>query len=247
MTKSFVAMFLFTVCLATALASLTSCTKDEEVNTNLTMTLPASTPRSDSNFTYLALGDSYTIGQGVSESERYPHLTVASLKQYGIQLQTPRYIAQTGWSTSNLQFAISQAEFLRSFDIVTLLIGVNDQYQGKDTSEYRARFTELLKTAIQLAGNRTEGVFILSIPDYSATPFVQQDYKERVRLGIDQFNAINKEITLAMGVTYIDITPLTRMAATDESLLADDLLHYSRKENQQWADLLASSIKGVLK
>lgn len=199
------------------------------------------------NLKYLALGDSYTIGQNVQANERFPFLTVSLLNQQKFTFSEPRYIATTGWTTANLITAINNQVNLGTFDIVTLLIGVNDQYQHIDTATYRSHFTQLLKKSIELAGNRPSHVFVLSIPDYSATPFVGANDKERVHKEIDNFNAINREITLQNNIAYIDITPLTREAATDASLLADDGLHYSAKEHQKWADLLAPKILEALK
>jgi lysophospholipase L1-like esterase len=193
----------------------------------------------DAPLRYLALGDSYTIGQSVAVTERFPYLTTVLLRQQNIAIADPEYIATTGWTTEDLLTAIHQQENLGTFDVVSLLIGVNDQYQQLDTAGYRARFAQLLEQAIALAGNRLHRVFVLSIPDYSATPFVAPESKARVHTEIESFNAINKEITRGRNITYIDITTLTRAAATDASLLASDGLHYSGKEHQKWAALLA--------
>jgi lysophospholipase L1-like esterase len=205
---------------------------------------PATTPVATHR--YLALGDSYTIGQSVGETERFPYRTTVLLRNQNIALADPDYIATTGWTTANLLAAINAAGDLGTFDLVSLLIGVNDQYQHLDTAGYRERFTQLLHKAIALAGNRTHRVFVLSIPDYSATPFVAEDNKARVHAEIDAFNAINKEITLQRNIAYIDITPLTRKAATDATLLASDKLHYSGIQHQQWAELLAPVMKKSL-
>ncbi|MDB5251432.1 MAG: lysophospholipase and related esterase [Flaviaesturariibacter sp.] len=196
--------------------------------------------------TYLALGDSYTIGQGVAPEERFPYLAVAALQAQGVALGMPQYIATTGWTSANLQSAIGAQPPQGTFDVVSLLIGVNDQYQGVDTGFYRTRFTQLLAKAVELAAGRPSHVFVLSIPDYSATPFVSASQKPRVSREIGWFNAINKEVTLQQGIPYIDITPLTREAATDPTLLAPDGLHYSGKEHQKWASLLAPAVKAVL-
>jgi lysophospholipase L1-like esterase len=207
-------------------------------------TMPQSTSKT---LSWLALGDSYTIGESVTETERYPYLTAALLKEQNILVGAIKYIAQTGWSTVALQSAISNAELLPNYDIVTLLIGVNDQYQHLDTAGYRTRFTELLNNAVALAGSRVQRVFVLSIPDYSATPFVSAANKERVSQEISWFNAINREITLQKGVVYTDITGLSQQAANDLSLLAADRLHYSAKAHKQWAERLASVITAALK
>src|SRR5688500_5774914 len=169
--------------------------------------------------TFLSLGDSYTIGEGVAINDRFPHLAVAALATEGISFSAPRYVATTGWTTAELMAAIEAQGITGTYDVVTLLIGVNDQYRGLDTAGYRTRFTQLLHQAIGFAGNRRSRVFVLSIPDYSATPFVQPDKKEKVSREIDVFNAINREVTTGIGVTYIDITPLSRAAASDPSLL----------------------------
>jgi lysophospholipase L1-like esterase len=200
----------------------------------------------DIGYTYLALGDSYTIGEGVDEQERFPHLAATLLREQGIAIKPPRYIAQTGWSTIALQQAIKNAEPLETWGLVTLLIGVNDQYQHLDMAGYQKRFTELLEKAITLANNRKERIYVLSIPDYSVTPFVKTG-KEIISKEIEKFNKINKEITLAYGVAYIDITSLTKEAASDASLLASDGLHYSGKEHKKWAEKLLPYIKAVLK
>lgn len=200
----------------------------------------------DTAKTYLALGDSYTIGQSVSENERFPAQTVALLKQQGITISSPSYIAQTGWPTSDLQQAIATNNPSPTFDIVSLLIGVNDQYQHMDTSGYAVRFTQLLQKAIELAKGKKTNVFVLSIPDYSATPFVAAYDKARVSKEIDEFNAINKRITTAYSVSYTDITPISREAASNPSFIANDNLHPSGSQYAAWVQLLVPKIKSAL-
>ena len=221
---------------------LIGCSK----NTAITTTEATPGPSSGSGYTYLALGDSYTIGQNVQEKERFPYIVADLLRQQSIPVKDPKYIAKTGWSTIALQEEIKNAEPLGTFDIVTLLIGVNDQYQGLDTAGYRLRFTQLLTKAVQLAGNKKHRVFVLSIPDYGATPFGASN-KERIGKEIDAFNKINKEVTTMSAISYIDITPLTRLAETDRSLLANDGLHYSAKEHRLWASELVPLVKDALK
>jgi lysophospholipase L1-like esterase len=202
-------------------------------------------PRNDTVKTYLALGDSYTIGQSVGESERFPAQTVALLKQQGIKMSDPIYIATTGWTTEDLQSAIASRN-LSAADVVSLLIGVNDQYRGMDTGGYAIRFLQLLGKAVELAKGKKSNVFVLSIPDYSATPFVSPDQKQRVSMQIDWFNGINKRITLANSISYTDITPSTREAANNPSLIASDNLHPSGTEYKKWADMLVPKMKAVL-
>lgn len=201
--------------------------------------------RNDTVRTWLALGDSYTIGQSVSENERFPAQTVALLNRQGIKMTAPVYIATTGWTTEDLQSAIANRN-PSTADIVSLLIGVNDQYRGIDTSGYAIRFSQLLSKAIELAKGKNSNVFVLSIPDYSVTPFVSAGDKQRVSIQIDWFNAINRRITLANGVSYTDITPSTREGATNPALIANDNLHPSGLEYKKWAEMLAPKIKKVL-
>jgi lysophospholipase L1-like esterase len=215
----------------------TTTAEDTMTNKDTTATVPATGAK------YLALGDSYTIGQNVQDYERFPAQTVQLLRSENINVRDVEYIATTGWTTTNLLSAINLENPAKDFDIVTLLIGVNDQYQHKDTTGYRTRFTELLNKAVDFAGSRKARVFVLSIPDYSVTPFVSESNKARVSMQIDLFNAINKDITLQNEINYIDITPSTREAATDASLIANDGLHPSAKEYAVWANLLAPLIK----
>lgn len=196
---------------------------------------------------YLALGDSYTIGQSVAFADRFPAQTISILSDSDLRFSAPEYIAATGWTTRNLLNAINSNPPSRStYDFVSLLIGVNNQYQGRSQAEYRTEFTELLDIAIRYAGNKPSRVTVLSIPDWGATPFANGLDTVTIRMQIDAFNAINKEITLARGVKYIDITPSTRMARTDPSLVAGDGLHPSGKEYKKWAMLLAAFMKTVL-
>ncbi len=196
---------------------------------------------------FLALGDSYTIGQSVQEDERFPAQTAQLLKSNGFEVTPLQYIATTGWTTINLKSAIEIQKPATNFDIVTLLIGVNDQYQHLDAAGYKTRFEELLNIAINHAGKRKSNVFVLSIPDYSATPFVHASDKPGVSKEIDVFNEINKTVTSQYNITYVDITPSTRQALTDPTLVAGDGLHPSGKEYKKWAEMLAPLIKKVLK
>lgn len=231
-----------------SLFAMAGCTKQKSYNNN---SMPYSNPNpvtinTDSVRRYLALGDSYTIGQNVFEKDRFPAQTVTLLRQQGIAINDPEYIAVTGWTTNNLKLAINSQKPQGPYDIVTLLIGVNDQYQHLDTAGYRVRFNDLLNKSIELAGNRISRVFVLSIPDYSATPFVSTTEKPRVSKEIDWFNAINKDITLQNKIVYVDITPSTREANNNSALVATDGLHPSGVQYKIWADMLAPLIKKAL-
>jgi lysophospholipase L1-like esterase len=195
--------------------------------------------------TMLCLGDSYTIGEAVEEAERFPIQTVALLKERGIFFEKPVIIARTGWTTDELAAAIKEAGLKQKFDFVTLLIGVNNQYRGRDTSNYRSEFRELLSTAIDYAGVKPSHVFVLSIPDWGVTPFGAKDKRgeAQIPIEIDLFNSINKEETLQAKARYIDITPVSRRAKADASLLAGDGLHPSGKMYREWAEKLAEGIE----
>lgn len=203
------------------------------------------------NHTILCLGDSYTIGEAVEESGRFPEQAVELLKKQGIVFDQPLIIARTGWTTDELSAAIADSNLKRKFDFVTLLIGVNNQYRERDIENYRQEFAALLHTAIQYAGGKSDRVMVLSIPDWGATPFISQDGKKRTReqvaREIDLFNVVNREEVEKAKVNYIDITPISRQATEDKELTAQDGLHPSAKMYAAWAKLLATRIKSLIR
>jgi len=169
-------------------------------------------PASGEKIKLLALGDSYTIGESVGENERWPVQLMQSLREKGWQVADPKIIATTGWRTDELKNAVLKEDLqLNSdFNLISLLIGVNNQYQGKSVESYKPEFEELLQIAITLSGNNTKRVFVLSIPDYGFTPFGKEK-QQVISQAIDQFNNANHEITAKYGVNYIDITPFTKI------------------------------------
>ena len=175
--------------------------------------------------TYLALGDSYTIGQSVVETERFPNQVAQLLRSAGIKISDPKIVAKTGWTTGNLINALNINPPQTDYSLVSLLIGVNNQYQGRSIEEYKTEFSFLLNQAIQFAANKKANVFVLSIPDYSVTPFASNSNKEKIAHEIDEFNSVNEEISSKLGVNYLDITGISREASDDPSLIADDGLH----------------------
>ena len=199
--------------------------------------------------TWLALGDSYTIGESVSASERYPAQAVRRLETNHIHFKDPKIIATTGWTTADLLSAIQKQELSATYDIVSLLIGVNNQYQQKTDSEYREQFAELLQKSIQFSGNRPSHVIVLSIPDYSVTPLVHDRDRASIAKQIESFNLINKTLSGVYHVNYLDITEESRKAGGDLSFIAEDGLHFSGKEYAIWADSLVALIEraGLLK
>jgi lysophospholipase L1-like esterase len=195
--------------------------------------------------TYLALGDSYTIGEKVDPKENFPSQVVRLLREKGFDFSDPRIVAQTGWTTDELQAAIKKGRLRRHYDFVTLLIGVNNQYRGRKVVEYLPEFESLLKQAIRYAGD-TSRVIVLSIPDWGVTPFAEGKDRKQIAAEIDEYNAASKLITAKYKVQYIDITESTRDAAKDITLLASDSLHPSAKEYGKWAKEVADVIKSKL-
>jgi lysophospholipase L1-like esterase len=205
-------------------------------------------PETDSGRSYLALGDSYTIGESVDAPARYPFQAVQLLRSSDhLNCKVPDIIAATGWTTANLLNAISAASPPHIYNIVTLLIGVNNQFQGGSQTQYRDEFTLLLQQSIALAGNQPSHVVVLSIPDYSVTPFARGRNTSLISSQIDSFNTINRGVSMSYKVNYLDVTAESRKAANDPSLIADDGLHFSGKEYGIWASLMEPVIRGFLK
>lgn len=191
---------------------------------------------------FLALGDSYTIGEAVAEEERWPVQLAQLLRQKGYNVQPPEIIATTGWRTDQLKEAIEKGTKRTVYDMVSLLIGVNNQYQGKSVESYRPEFEELLLKAIELAGKNKDRVFVVSIPDYGYTPFGREK-QPLISAAIDAYNAANREIAEKHGVQYFYITDLTRKGLDDPSLVAPDGLHPSGKMYALWAEHIAAGLK----
>jgi lysophospholipase L1-like esterase len=202
---------------------------------------------STKSYTYLALGDSYTIGESLPITESFPYQAVQLLENSGYHFNAAKIVAKTGWTTDELQAGINNAGIDQAYDFVTLLIGVNNQYRGRTAVEYTVEFEALLKRAIHFAGDNPGHVFTLSIPDWGVTPFAADRDRFAISREIDTFNAIIKAVAEKYKVTYIDITPGTREGATDESLLATDKLHPSGKEYSRWAQQLAGAIQNIIK
>lgn len=198
-------------------------------------------------YTYLALGDSYTIGEGVPVADNFPYQAVQLLRRGGHDFYAAEIIAKTGWTTDELQLGISKTALQGNYDVVSLLIGVNNQYRGRSAEEYATQFESLLTQAIAFAGNEPGHVFVISIPDWGATPFAEGRNREQIAREIDTFNSTNHTIADKFRVHYIDITPGSRDAAADESLLTADKLHPSGKEYARWAQALVQEMQGILR
>ena len=189
----------------------------------------------------LALGDSYTIGESVSEKDRWPTQLAARLSDRGYIMEEVRIIATTGWRTDELKRAIGSSGVDNNYDLVSLLIGVNNQYQGKPVEEYASQFEELLGIAVQHAQGDKKKVFVLSIPDYGYTPFGKERQKQ-ISSGIDAFNRVNKNICERWGITYFDITDISRKGLEDPELVAADGLHPSGKMYTLWVSTVLAGL-----
>ncbi len=189
---------------------------------------------------YLALGDSYTIGEQVPLFESFPYQVIQLLRKKYPEgnWQPPEIVAKTGWTTDELLQQIHQTQLLTSYDIVSLLIGVNNQYRGRLVDNYREEYAVLLQKAIEFAGSDVKKVVVLSIPDWGTMPFAEGRDRIQIAAAIDQYNSACREITEANGVCFIDITISQRADAADLTFVAADGLHPSGKEYEKWADSL---------
>lgn len=200
-------------------------------------------------YTYLALGDSYTIGEQVILSESFPCQVVQQLRlnqTANVSFVAPEIIAKTGWSTDELNGAITNTIFLKKYDVVSLLIGVNNQYRGRSASEFETEFTLLLEKAFEFAGDNHKRVFVLSIPDWGVTPFAEGRERHKIASEIDRFNNVCKRVSETFRATYIDITTLQRIDGAKSDFLAPDGLHPSGKEYTKWAEKLQLAIRSNL-
>ena len=235
---------------------------------------PGATP----DITWLALGDSYTIGEGVTVEARWPMQLAKVLRGEGIAIDDPRIVATTGWTTDELSAAldIMDAEFVgtasaassstrgesqtlaaeaaptkataRGYGFVSLLIGVNDQYRGRDEKAYREGFAALLERAIAYAGGHADRVLVLPIPDWGVTPFAAREGRDPARIAheLDGYNAIARELCMKRGVAFVDITTVSRERGAEASMLVDDGLHPSSAMYAEWVRLALPVVRGLL-
>lgn len=193
--------------------------------------------------TFLSLGDSYTIGEGVPSHHRWPSQLVARAREAGIDVAEPQIIAGTGWTTDQLHAAIDAEDPPGTFDLVSLLIGVNNQYRGRDRENYRAEFASLLRRAIRLAGNDARRVVVVSIPDWGVTPFAEGRDRARIAAEIDAFNSVNREEARRANARYADITPISRQ---DAAMVVADGLHPSAEMYARWAAAILPQALAIL-
>ena len=187
----------------------------------------------DQEVSMLALGDSYTIGESVKPEQRWPHQFVSALRTIGVKAADPDYIAITGWTTADLLNGIEgDLDRNKNYNLVSILIGVNNQYQGIDTGLYEPELRQIIDLALDLVGQDTSKVFMLSIPDYAYTPFGKGD--PDISHEIDAYNKINKRVAREYGMARVDITPISRKGLNQPSLVAGDGLHPSGKQYEEW-------------
>jgi lysophospholipase L1-like esterase len=189
---------------------------------------------------FLALGDSYTIGEAVKPAERWPERAVALLRARGAAIADPEIIARTGWTTDELAAGIAAAAPSGPYEVVSLLIGVNNQYRGRSAEDYRDGFRSLLATAIAFAGARAQRVVVLSIPDWGVTPFAEGRDRAAIGTEIDRFNSVARDEAAREGARFVDITPASR--EPQEDWVASDGLHPSGRQYQRWAELAADPV-----
>jgi lysophospholipase L1-like esterase len=182
----------------------------------------------------LSLGDSYTIGEAVAEGERWPEQLAAAMRARGMTVARPTIVARTGWTTDELSAGIDAAKPAGRFDLVTLLIGVNNQYRGRDVDEFRGQLRALVQRAIAFAGGRASRVIVVAIPDWGVTPFAERRDRARIGREIDAYNAVNKAEAESAGAHYVDITAISRAAQSTPTLVAHDGLHPSGEMYARW-------------
>ena len=196
----------------------------------------------DKEVRMLALGDSYTIGESVDVIQRWPHQFVAELRKLGIKAHLPDYIATTGWTTRDLLTGIaSSLNREKDYNLVSVLIGVNNQYQGMAIADYEPDLRDIIDLAIKIAGQDTTRVFMLSIPDYAYTPFGKGD--KIISSEIDAYNEINKRVALEYGILWVDITSISRRGIKEPALVAEDGLHPSGKQYREWVEKLVQPLE----
>jgi len=194
---------------------------------------------------FLALGDSYTIGQSVEISERWPVQFLKELKINTSAIDTLQIIAQTGWRVDQLKEAMNSSNLEPPYGLVSLLIGVNNQFQGQNANDFRPEFIEILEKSLKLVENRTERLFVVSIPDWGASPYGFGTDRTKVSKEIDEFNSVVKEESEKRGLRYFDITAISRRALIDKTLIASDELHPSGKMYKLWVDKMIPVISKV--
>ena len=195
--------------------------------------------KESNSYSYLALGDSYTIGESVKESERWPVQLYKSLKN---KISYPTIIAKSGWTTDQLIDTLNKTKF-KNYDFVSLLIGVNNQYRGRSIESFKKDFIELLERSIKYANGKKERVFVVSIPDWGVTPFANGKDRNIIEKEINEFNNIISQECSINDIKFFDVTQNSRTALQNKSLIAEDGLHPSKKMYKQWVKIIKPYFK----
>lgn len=222
-----------------------ACTSNDSPATppDPTPVTPADSVR---GISFLSLGDSYTIGESVPEADRWSVQLAELLRKDGLAVAPPDIIARTGWTTAELAAGIAQAKNDKTYDLVSLLIGVNNQYRGQSIERYRTEFRSLLDTSVRYAKGNKNRVFVLSTPDWGVSPFGKSSDRAKIAREIDAFNAVAREECEKAGILFIDVTPISRLGLNDPSMFASDDLHFAGKMYGLWAKEALPKVKGLL-
>ncbi len=215
--------------------------------TNCGNKIERSIPSDTEPVRYLALGDSYTIGTGIEVENSWPNQLADSLRAKGFSIDTTQIIATNGWTTTDLKNGIDNEDLSSTFDVVSLLIGVNNQYQGLGLDVYRTEFRELIDQAITFASGDTSNVFVVSIPNYGVTPFAQSKNPVIIRQEIQVYNDIARQISAEYSIPFLNITPISEQAEDDASLLASDNLHPSAKMYAMWIHEILPTVTDIIR
>lgn len=191
---------------------------------------------------YLALGDSYTIGESVDAKMRWPVQLVKRLRERGVAIENPKIVAQTGWTTGDLLQAMEQELGEEKYDLVSVLIGVNNQYQGRSIEEYEEELNEIFTRAIDLSAQGKKGVFVVSIPDYGVTPFGASN-EEEISQEIEEFNTVFRKVADQYELDFYNITPISKRAKNEPELIAGDGLHPSGEMYRLWVEEIIDEVE----
>lgn len=212
------------------------------------MTTTATAAQAADELRFLALGDSYTIGEGVAPRHRWPNALARRLRVEHMKVSDPTIVATTGWTTDELSAAMDRAALAPPYDFVTLSIGVNNQYRGRSADEYRGEFGALLERAIALAGDRPQRVVVVSIPDWGVTRFGRESDRDVAQIAreLDAFNAVNRAESQRRGVAWADVTEISRAVGDAPDQLVDDGLHPSGRQYDAWLTTILPQARRAL-
>jgi len=212
------------------------------------LAVPLMSAAGNSSPRFLALGDSYTIGEGMSAGQRWPNQLAVKLRKRGIDIAEAEIVARTGWTTDELSAAMDAHAFTPPYALVTLQIGVNNQYRGREVENFRSEFQRLLERAIELAGGRPQHVIVVSIPDWGVTRFGGESGRDRHEIArrIDAYNAVCKSGAAALNTRYVDVTAASRQAGDSDAMLAPDGLHPSAAMYALWVSAILPQAQAAL-